>query len=67
MGEARRVSKILEVKDDQDNNLVMVIWELYRDGDLSHTYEQYYPKETYAQFKEDVGESAALPFRNLFD
>ena len=67
MGEARRVSKILEVKDDQDNNLVMVTWELYRDGDLSHTYEQYYPKETYAQFKEDVGESAALPFRNLFD
>lgn len=67
MLETRRVFKIVEVRDDQENNLVMVTWEVYRDGDLSHTYDQFYPKETYAQFKEDVGESAALPFRNLFD
>lgn len=64
--EVRRMFAIAEVKDDDANSLVMVTWELYRNGDLSHTYEQFYPKEAYEQLKADVGESAALPFKNIF-
>lgn len=55
-----------EVVDDGNDNIVMVKWDLYRDEQYSHTYEQYYTKSSKEQFITDVTPEVAEAFLDKF-
>ena len=63
-GTTRKVFLIEEVNDDSDN-VMMVVWELWVGSEMSHTYEQYYTKDSFVQFSLDIG-APAYSYRSRF-
>ena len=63
-GTTRKVFQIEEV-DDGSDNVMMVVWELWVGGEMSHTYEQYYSKDSFVQFSLDIG-APAYNYRSRF-
>ena len=65
MIETRKVKSINLIEND--NNKIKVIWEVYRDDNYSHDYEQFYCNENFEQFFFDVGNEVAIPYIKYFN
>ena len=63
--EVRKFNKCEAIIDG--DNILKVTWDIYRDDTYSHSYEQFYTKESKDQFITDIGITASEPFMELFD
>lgn len=58
---------VVEDINDGSDNAVKVVWELWVNDTMSHTYEQFYNKLSFFQFQTDVGFSQAALYENKFE
>ena len=65
MLEIRKI-KTIEVIEEGDNR-IKITWDIFRDEEYSHSYEQYYANTSIEQFFLDVGNEVAIPYIKYFD
>lgn len=67
MIETRVINKISEPDvEEYPEAAVLVTWDLHRDGEYSHSYDQTYNKDNFAQFQADVGMEFSQPYKQVF-
>lgn len=64
MNEKRVVNKIEEM--NEDNIVIKVTWDIFRNDVFSHSCEQCYEKNSFPQFFTDIGD-IAIQFANVFN
>lgn len=61
-----RFVNLIEPTPNDGDNVIKIVWDIKRDGSYSHSYEQYYTKDTASQFLNDAGIENYNTYRYLF-